>query len=81
MEREPGYLAVKVLIEAGYFKHFADIFPVHSRKTNLARYLGTNNARMDRLIRRPWLLTIAEVESIAAFYDVTFDALLPLVRK
>ncbi len=50
-------------------------------KTLIAQYLGTNNARMNRLILTPKEMSLVEIEKIATYFDVSLNEMLFLVIK
>lgn len=81
MKRDPRYLMVKVKIEKGSYDNFAHIFRKDFPRTQLACFLGTNNNRMNRLVKNPRKLTIEEIDRIAAYFDVKAEILFDLINR
>lgn len=61
-------------------KVFKDIFDIIPKST-VAKELHTNNNRMDRLIKNPLELSLAEIDTMAGLFGCTSDKLIKLIRR
>jgi hypothetical protein len=80
MEKDPRYKALKILIEAGYIEYIKDIF-THIPKSIIRADIGTNTARMTRLISDPSEFTIKELYKIASLINVDPIRIVNLVHS
>jgi hypothetical protein len=80
MERDPRYMAVKILIEGRHITEFKQIF-THVPKTIMAHDLGTNNNRMTRLITNVDQFTLGQLYKISELLDVDYKTIFDLVHS
>jgi hypothetical protein len=80
MVKDRRYTTVKALLKIGHFNEFVDLFEVIP-KSIVARDLGMNNIRFDKLIQRPERFIIWDVERIAGFIEIDLSVLLDLILK
>jgi len=69
MPRDKRYHTVKVLIETGHIKTFAQIFE-HIPVSVIYRDMGMYYSRFKRLLQSPGLFSIAELSTLAGFIGI-----------
>lgn len=80
MIKDKRYKTVKLLIESGGITLFSEIFD-HIPVTTMAKFLGSNHARMTVYRDDPNLLTFGKVLLLASYFEVEEAKMLELTHK
>lgn len=80
--RDTRTRGVRALILNGEIAKFEEIFFQQAFPyTLLARYLGTNNGRIRRMIDNPGEITLFDVKRMADYFEVDYDAMNQIIKK
>ena len=72
------YDSIKIMIETGHITEFQQIFN-YIPKSLLGKHLHTNNPRMTRLVSNVDDLTVHEIVSISALFNVDYNKISHIV--
>jgi hypothetical protein len=72
------YDSIKIMIETGHITEFQQIFN-YIPKSLLGKHLHTNNPRMTRLVSNVDDLTVHEIVSISALFNVDYNKITHIV--